>query len=189
MPIGPEQVIVALPHTIHDRDLPVFDLVIFDEAHQLSEAGMASTIMRKCGMSKRLDLTATPSPFVRKGIPVVVFSMLDALYEGIISDPLIELATSRYGLSEADYTDSGNVRDDSTFKFSKVETRAAMDRIENKLLNMITRRLRGLSAGSAEAGSISGGRMPNDIDHQADRETDHEAPATQASSNRLQRVC
>lgn len=161
-PIGASQVVIAIPQTLFRRKgLPDFHTAIFDEAHQFSDAEMAADIMKRCRVHKRLDLTATPSPFVKRGVPIVAFSLLDALHEGVIVDPLIELAVSDYMLSLDDYNNDGQLTDEASNKLTKHATDSTMEKVGHKLLSMITRRLR---TGSAIVGKLSGGRLPADLE-------------------------
>lgn len=161
-PIGKSQVVIAIPQTLFRRkDLPHFYAALFDEAHQFSDADMAVDIVNRCHVQKRLDLTATPSPFVKREVPIVAFSLLDALREGVIVDPLIELAVSDYMLSLNDYNNDGQLTDEAANKLTKNATDSTMEKVGHKLLSMITRRLR---TGSSVAGRLAGGRLPADLE-------------------------
>lgn len=160
--IGNEQVIIAIPQSLHHRtNLPRFDLVIADEAHQFADAEMAQGVFKRCRVRHRINLTATPSRLIARQVPTVAFSLLDALREGVIADPVIELAMSDYLIDFGDYNQSGELTGEGERKLTKDATDSTMSKIEAKLLDMITRRLK---AGASESARLASGRLEHNLE-------------------------
>jgi len=119
-------VIITLPQTIKNYNLPKFDVVIVDEAHQFYFAKMVQDIIKKSQPSHQLLLTGTPYPFVEKNqvtpgaYKFLSLDLLDLIAHGRVAKNLsVEVVQSNENISYKDYNEEGNLRED--FKFDKVD--------------------------------------------------------------------
>ncbi len=163
------QVIVTLPHSIHKlKTLPHFDLLVVDEAHQLYFAkekdknkidnvddlyfvktngdkyGMVTKIIKKIQPVNQLLLTGTPSPFILRKYPIIAVTVNQLLDLGMISDVLVENATSTYDFNKEDFNSDWELKKDVAKKMSFEDTNKTLD----ELLSLICNRLSSLSKNS-----------------------------------------
>jgi superfamily II DNA or RNA helicase len=137
-----KQVFVTLPQTLQRVDIPHFDLVVVDEAHQRYFAKQVEDIIKAAAPAHQLLLTGTPSPFIARNTPtktefnILTLPMADLLVNGAITDVLVELASTTYPISGEDYNQEGNLKED--FKFEDLDTVTTLD----KLLDKIHKRLK-----------------------------------------------
>ena len=155
------QVFVALPQTLRNIDIPKFDLVVVDEAHQRYFAKQVEDIIKQAKPVHQLLLTGTPSPFIARNsstkqeFHILSLPMGELLKEGQITDVLVELAQTTYPITGDDYNQEGNVRED--FKFEEVDTNATLD----KLLKKIHSRLKSVARNNPKIYSVVGKVLPD----------------------------
>jgi superfamily II DNA or RNA helicase len=112
-----KQVIICLPQSIKTNDLPHFDLIVVDEAHQFYFANMVQSIIKRVGPIHQLLLTGTPSPFVARKYKNIIAVSLEMLYEsGMVSDPIVEIASSSYDFKQSDYNSDFELMDKVVIK-------------------------------------------------------------------------
>jgi superfamily II DNA or RNA helicase len=139
-------VTVSIPATIHFHDLPKFDLLVVDEAHQYYDTpddnrrkgkSMVQKIIDKTKVKSQLLLTGTPSPFIRKGgFELLSVCGLDIYKEGNSAEVYVEHATSSYFIKSTDYTKhSDDVRLD--FEFDNDDTEKTLEDVMNKVFHRI----------------------------------------------------
>lgn len=130
-------IVVQLPQSLYKKDLPQFDLVIVDEAHEFYFANMVKTVIKKAKPKKVLLLTGTPSRFIKHGILSTIISADRLVNEGYMSDVYWGLATTKEPIKRSDYLTSGDLKQSK--KFTKTE-----ETLEN-LVESIHKRLIGLN--------------------------------------------
>jgi len=104
------QVILSLPHSIHNKQLPHFDLLVVDEAHQYYFAKMDQRIIEKTKPVNQLMLTGTPSPFILRKYDIIAVSLLDLYKDERVVNPFIELASSTYDFTQRDYNNDKELK-------------------------------------------------------------------------------
>lgn len=136
-------IIINLPQSLYKvSNLPKFDLVIVDEAHEFymastsKEAGMVKKIIEKVNPSKILLLTGTPSKFIKKGIATEIVSAEELIERGHVNNVYFGIASTNENIQRTDYRKDGNLK--TSVKFQK--TQYTMD----KLVSAIYHRLTGL---------------------------------------------
>lgn len=133
------QVYITLPQTISNfSKLPNFDLIVVDEAHHFyfAEDGMVKKILQKVNPSFQLLLTGTPSPFVKRKFPIISVSVNELLDIDMVSDVIIEIASSTYKFNNQNYNRDFELKTGT--KFKEEETNSTLD----LLLNEVSNRLR-----------------------------------------------
>ena len=144
-----QQIMITLPATIHECNLPNFNFLVVDEAHQFYFAnsifdndgiridGMVNKIIRQSRVgNNQLLLTGTPSPFILKGGFKIHFVPVENLYKtGMISVPKIEICTSIYNFHNKDYNTEGDIIIGR--KYTKTETIATLDQLLDKLIKKL----------------------------------------------------
>jgi len=138
------QVIISLPHTIKGiSKLPKFDLLIVDEAHHyyLAKNGIVKKIIEKVKPKHQLLLTGTPSKFINdtKVYTINPVTINELLSYGMITDVLVELASSKYDFRITNYNNDGELKKDAKIKDD--DTKATMD----NLLKQIIKRLKSVA--------------------------------------------
>lgn len=137
-----DQVFITLPQTLQSVEIPHFDAVVVDEAHHRYFANQVEDIIRAAKPTYQLLLTGTPSPFIAKNtitkieFNILTLAMSELLAAGAITDVLVELASTTYPITGADYNQEGNLKED--FKFKNLDTVTTLD----TLLERIYRRLK-----------------------------------------------
>lgn len=129
------QVNITIPQTINYHDNPKFDLVIVDEAHHYYFAGMVQGIIRETKPKHQILLTGTPSPFIRAGYPVIPKTVNDLLDIGMVSDLVVELASSTYNFNSKDYNADFELRNNVIIR--KEATISTLDLLLEKVLNRL----------------------------------------------------
>lgn len=116
------QVVITLPQTIRAKKLPVFTLLISDEAHHFYEAKMVQDIIKRTKIISQLLLTGTPSSFVGRSEYKIIPITLDFLIQaGYAQDVNVSVYSSPYDFLDTDYTPKG----DLTFAAEKKLTESA----------------------------------------------------------------
>lgn len=115
------QVIITLPWSIRNQQIPHFDLVVIDEAHQFYFAKMNQSILEKASPSNQILLTGTPSSFVLRKYAIISVSLNDLYNYGIVCDPIIELASSTYDFTQKDYNQEMDLKKSVDIKESDTE--------------------------------------------------------------------
>jgi superfamily II DNA or RNA helicase len=139
------QVVIALPQTMaRVSDMPRFDLVVVDEAHEFlfAKDGMLQHIIKDCKARFSLFLTGTPSRFIADGkFPIAaaasVFNLLD---HGVVTSPAIRLAQSSYDFTQADYNAQDNLGEKA--QETPEQTKATMDDVLAVIHRELASRLR-----------------------------------------------
>ena len=134
------KVIVALPH-IRLKDIPQFDLVVIDEAHEYYQASMAQTVLQKTIHKHLLLLTGSASYFVKNNYPRVMFSTQE-LREAM-PDALANITTfivqTTYDLDDNEYNRQDNLKD--TVSISLEDTESSLARAIWHLINALRRNI------------------------------------------------
>jgi len=134
------QVIVALPQSLYNKDLPKVDLLIVDEAHEFYFAeNMVQGIINKVRPAKQLLLTGTPSKFIlanktKREYNLVVIDGLTLVEQGFMSNLYSAAVTTSEPIKKTDYNSVGDLKG----KYSFTRTEETLDR----LLDAMYRRLR-----------------------------------------------
>lgn len=147
-----ETLMVTIPQAINGNAWVAGkrDLLIIDEAHQFTpdpeneqaDEMMVAKISSEIGARKILYVTATPSPFVKRKIPIVAFSLLDALAEGATCDPTICLGSSAYmyDLSRS-HTGDGDLSESAGQQMTIAQTNATMLEAQSILVRQLMRKV------------------------------------------------
>jgi superfamily II DNA or RNA helicase len=139
------QVVIALPQTVAlIKDVPRFDLVVVDEAHEFyfAKDGMLQRIIKDCKARFSLFLTGTPSKFIADGrFPIAAAaSAFDLLEHNVVTSPAIRLAQSSYDFTQADYNKNDNLTEDA--HETPAQTKATMDDVLAVIHRELASRLR-----------------------------------------------
>lgn len=135
--ITKKQVIISLPQSIVKTDLPHFDLIVVDEAHQFYFAKMVQSIIKRSRPYNQLLLTGTPSSFIARKYKNIICISLEILFRNkMISDPIIEIAGSSYDFKLSDYSQEYELKDSIDMK--EEDTNSTL----NLVLNEICKRLK-----------------------------------------------
>lgn len=110
------KIIVQLPQSLYDKDLPEFDLLIVDEAHEFYFADMVKTIIKKTKPKQSLLLTGTPSKFIKNGVPTIVVSADKLIQQNYMSDVYFGLATTNEPIKRVDFKTDGDLKQSVRFK-------------------------------------------------------------------------
>lgn len=143
------QVIISLPQTLSNIRLSKFDLLIVDEAHhfyfaegrgkQKGKLGLVANIIKKTKPKHQLLLTGTPSIFIRHQFPIIPVTIEELLQENVITDVIVELATSTYDFKSTDFNNSYDVTEKASKKIiSQNNTNATMDELLTGVLKRLT---------------------------------------------------
>jgi superfamily II DNA or RNA helicase len=143
-------VIIAIPQTLDSfKSLPQFDLLIVDEAHQFYFAegkgknkgnnGQVKNIIEMIKPKHQLLLSGSPSKFIKKGFPIIPITIEELLKENVITDVVVELATSIYKFKTEDFNNTYSVQDIAAKKvLTKSNTIATMDDLLTYVLKRLT---------------------------------------------------
>lgn len=126
------QVWIALPQSLKTATLPHFDLIIVDEAHHFYDAPMVQNILTKTSPKHQLLLTGTPSPFILKDYPIVSVTVEELLNQDMVSDLVIELATSTYDFTYRDYNSDLELK--NNVLMGQEETNTSLDELLKKMV-------------------------------------------------------
>lgn len=126
------QVLVALPQSLRGREVPEFDLVVVDEAHEFYAADMVQDIVTRTGSQRVLLLTGTPSEFVARGMKLHTISLFDLHDLGHASDVFVKVAASAYPLTRADYNEEGLVT--SSYEYTQQDTNTTVNAAVDELI-------------------------------------------------------
>lgn len=107
------QVVVAIPQSIRTiKNMPKFDLIVVDEAHQFYFAEMVQTIIRKTKAKYQLMLTGTPSVFILNEFPLITVTVNEILDYDMVEDLTVVVASSNYRTRREDFNQNGDIRED-----------------------------------------------------------------------------
>ena len=107
------QVVVAIPQSIRTiKNMPKFDLIVVDEAHQFYFAEMVQTIIRKTKAKYQLMLTGTPSIFILNEFPLITVTVNEILDYDMVEDLTVVVASSNYRTRREDFNQNGDIRED-----------------------------------------------------------------------------
>jgi hypothetical protein len=137
-----EDVVISIPATmINCKNLPKFDLVIVDEAHEYYKKDMVQTIIKKVKPSREILLTGTPSPFIGdEKYDLVYVTGMDVYEAGNSADVYTEISTSTYFMDQKDYNTDGEVH--KSYNFGKNETIVTLDDVMSKVYNRLVSKMR-----------------------------------------------
>lgn len=154
------QVVVTLPQTIRGREIPHFDVVIVDEAHHFyfAENGAVERIIQKAKPLHQVLLTGTPSPFIARQYPLLTISMAELLSYGAITDVIVDLASTTYPITGADYNIDRNLREG--FSFHQKDTDATLDILLNKIHDRLVSVLRANPVAYSVSSKLLPGWLP-----------------------------
>lgn len=143
---------LAIPQALIRKDLPQYDLLIVDEAHEFFFAPMVQDIIKKVKPKFILAVTGTPSPFLAKGINPIIISACELFGDGYLADVGINVVRSKYNLVDEDFNaTTKNVKE--TVSSTELET----DETIEELLNEMIANLKSPLAGSPSSYNA----MPN----------------------------
>ena len=115
-------VFVAIPNTIHNLNLPHFDLILFDEAHEFYHADMVQNIIAKTKPKHQLLLTGTPAVFIRENLEkkkieylIQYISYFQLLKMKLVSNILVEMCTSSYKYTKKNYNQDNRLENNIRF--------------------------------------------------------------------------
>jgi superfamily II DNA or RNA helicase len=140
-----ERFTITIPHAILKKDIPKFDLIIVDEAHEFyyvdnknDTDGMLKTIIKKVKPKCQLFLTGTPSKFIKNEMKPVIVSGCE-IYgdkEGkkYLSNTYFGLVKSAYVLDTEDFDSEG---DTASFEFTKKDTKESLLSLVKEMLNRL----------------------------------------------------
>jgi len=95
-----EKYILTIPQSIYKKEIPEFDLIIVDEAHEFYFAPMVKKIIEKTNCKTQLLLTGTPSKFVRANYNPIIISGTEVYKSGVLANPTICAVSSSYYTEE-----------------------------------------------------------------------------------------
>jgi superfamily II DNA or RNA helicase len=128
------QVVVAIPQSIYKlNNLPNFDLLIVDEAHEFYGADMVTIIIHKCNIKHQLMLTGTPSTFIFNEFPIIPITVSEIAEYGMVAPLTLVMAGSKYNIRSTDYTNGGEVNKE--YEFIDGDTVATLDNFLTVLNN------------------------------------------------------
>ncbi len=131
------QVVVTLPQTLHRvRNLPKFELLVVDEAHQFYFADMVKSIIKRVEPKKQILLTGTPSPYIYRDYPIIPVTVNTLLKYSMIEDLLVELASSTYDFKNKDYTEFFELKD--KVEFRENDTKTTLDQLLKQVESRLT---------------------------------------------------
>jgi len=125
-----KEILVAIPQTLQNRDLPEIDLLIVDEAHHFYLKDLVQNIIKKIHPKKILLLTATPSALIRyykdkeEQLPIAVEGMFQLPPE-LFTKWSVHVCVSKYKIEKTDYTIGDNII--THYKFDKEKTLRTLD--------------------------------------------------------------
>lgn len=146
---GKNNILIQLPHSIYKLDLPKFDYVIVDEAHQFFHAkgsrkgvdaktkeSMMQQILDKVKCKAILALTGTPSKLIAKGgFEIIPYSGLDLHLAGRAAPHYTGLFTTNFNLKDSDFNKEDNLK---AHKYGNKRVKEALE----ELLVQFDKRLR-----------------------------------------------
>lgn len=123
LPEESHRITYGLPQALKNKDIPVVDYVIIDEAHEFTFAKMVQDILKKNSKAKKLYLTGTPAKFIAERYDVVIIPAIQLIDKGFISDLYVGLFSTNAQIKWEDRNDSDDVMESAYKKLEKtVET-------------------------------------------------------------------
>jgi superfamily II DNA or RNA helicase len=140
------QVTIAIPQSLSNlKGLPNFDLIVVDEAHHFyfAKDGQVSKIIKKCKPKHQLLLTGTPSRFIYENLKeekykIIPITASQLLEYGMITDIIVEMATSTYDFNKDDYNTDQELKKDVANNVSRKQTNTTMDQLLSHVLKRLT---------------------------------------------------
>lgn len=141
-----ERFTITIPHAIVKKDIPKFDLIIVDEAHEFyyvenkatESEGMLKNIIKKVKPSCSLFLTGTPSKFIKNEMKPIIISGCEIYGDKdgkkYLSNTYFGLVKSAYALDTEDFDIEG---DTSSFEFTKKDTKESLESLVKEMLNRL----------------------------------------------------
>ena len=130
------RVCCTIPQSIFRKEIPPFDYIIIDEAHEFNFADMVMNIKFRVG-GKKIYLTGTPSKFVRAGKKIHCIAALQLIKEGYISDVYTSMVTTFNSIEESDHNKDGEIKESSGWKLVE-SVNNDMDRLLPALISRMT---------------------------------------------------
>lgn len=123
LPEEKHRITYGLPQGLRNKDIPVVDYVIVDEAHEFTFAKMVQDILKKNSKAKKLYLTGTPAKFIAERYDVVIIPAIQLIDQGFISDLYVGLFSTNAQIKWEDRNESDDVVEGAYKKLEKtVET-------------------------------------------------------------------
>lgn len=137
-----EDIVIGIPASLNNcKNLPEFDLVIVDEAHEYYKEKMVQRIIRKAKPSRQILLTGTPSPFIGDEEYDLVYVTGQDVYEaGNSAEVYTEISTSTYFIDHKDYNKNGEVKE--SYNFGKNQTQVTLDDVMSKVYDRLVSKMR-----------------------------------------------
>jgi superfamily II DNA or RNA helicase len=98
-----------------------YDLLVVDEAHENYLAQRVQRIVNASKVKKQLLLTGTPSRFIKQGGFDIKAVAANTISDEYFAKLQIELVSSGYEITNEDYNDDENLRDNYTFTETDTE--------------------------------------------------------------------
>lgn len=161
------QVIIAIPQTLRTvKNLPKFDLLIVDEAHHFylaegkgkksGKIGQVSDLISKIKPKHQLLLTGTPSIFIKKRYPIIPITIEQLLEENVITDVIVELATSCYDFKNTDFNQSYDLKELASKKLiNQKNTDTTLDELLGYVLKRLTSAVKNNPSAYANIGTVT----------------------------------
>lgn len=119
IPEESQRITYGLPQGLRNKDIPVVDYVIVDEAHEFTFAKMVQDILKKNANAKKLYLTGTPSKFIAERYDVVIIPAIELIDKGFVSDLYVGLFSTNAQIKWEDRNDSDDVMESAYKKLEK----------------------------------------------------------------------
>jgi superfamily II DNA or RNA helicase len=137
-----KDIVIGIPAGLKNcKDLPKFDLIIVDEAHEYYSEKMVKSIIRKVSPKKEILLTGTPSSFIgKKEFDIVYVTGMDVYESGNSAEVYTEICTSTYFIEKTQYGKNDEVI--SSYNFGNNETITTIEDVVSKIYNRLTSKMR-----------------------------------------------
>lgn len=119
VPEEKHRITYGLPQALKNKDIPIVDYVIVDEAHEFTFAKMVQDILKKNSKAKKLYLTGTPAKFIAERYDVVIIPAIELIDKGHISDLYVGLFSTSANIRQDEFNDSEDVAEDAHKKLEK----------------------------------------------------------------------
>ena len=116
---GKEKVLYGIPQGLKTAELPTYDYMIIDEAHEYNFAkstkvsdgktyeSMINLIKRKAAPIQTIYLTGTPSKFIKDGFTPIIIPAIELIDKGYVSDLYLGMVSTTADLK--DINDKGDL--------------------------------------------------------------------------------
>jgi superfamily II DNA or RNA helicase len=140
---GKSRVLYGIPQGLKSLDLPKYDYIIVDEAHEYNfikskkadYQSMVTQIKNKTKPSNIIYLTGTPSKFIKEGFNPIIIPAIELINQGFISDVYVGMVSTTADLNNI------NQEGDLT-KNSIIELEKTVNKDMDSLLEAMVNRLK-----------------------------------------------